>query len=150
MVRPCSTPLTDWSPGTCFCSSPTKWMKRLTSSANTCAALEPPRRCGRSGYASALQEGATIKEEPLSIRALRGPNIWANGPVLEVTLKSDHGCADALARLTLELQTDCGAKASGTRVISGDTPGISVAVIGIEDEELARRSLDLAVKACCT
>lgn len=74
----------------------------------------------------------------ITVRPLRGPNLWAPCPVLEVTLTGAPDPAGLAAR-TIGLQIACGAKvafhaAAGQRI-----------AVEFEDEELARRCLDAAL-----
>lgn len=83
----------------------------------------------------------------LSIRSLRGPNLWAREAVLEVTARCDEELAKALAQETLRLQIACGAVVSTERVACSLEPGTHVFAVGMEDVELAQKCLAAALES---
>lgn len=71
------------------------------------------------------------------MRLLRGPNVWARVPVLEVSVA--YGSAALIAAELLRVQQDAGCRVSFSR-----TSG-SKAIVEFEDEEIARRALSLVL-----
>ncbi|MGJ5819991.1 acetate--CoA ligase family protein [Paludibaculum fermentans] len=84
----------------------------------------------------------------LSLRCFPGPSVWAREPVLAATVSCGEEEAGALARETLRLQVACGAQVSRAWCAAGNEPGTHVAVVEMEDEEVARRCFSAALESC--
>jgi cyanophycin synthetase len=85
--------------------------------------------------------------EVMSVRALRGPNVWTSTPVLEARLRGTASQAEAVAQLTLSLQAEAGARVSHARAVESEEVGVAILVVELEEEDLARRCLTIACEA---
>lgn len=84
----------------------------------------------------------------LSVRCFRGPSIWARKPVLAASLSCGRLEAEDLANETLRLQVECGAHVSRAWSADATEAGTHLAVVEMEDEEVARRCFSAAVESC--
>lgn len=86
--------------------------------------------------------------QALWVRCFLGPSIWAREPVLAAAVRCGSEQADALAQETLRLQVECGAHVSRAWCAEADESGVRVAIVEMEDEEVARRCFSAVLEAC--
>ncbi|MBN9658066.1 MAG: acetate--CoA ligase family protein [Acidobacteria bacterium] len=84
----------------------------------------------------------------LWVRCFRGPSLWSREPVLAAAVRGTPEEAGALAQETLRLQVECGAHVSRASCAEGSEPGTQLAVVELEDEEVARRCFSAALEGC--
>ncbi|MBV6273999.1 cyanophycin synthetase [Alcaligenaceae bacterium CGII-47] len=89
--------------------------------------------------------------EILSVRALRGPNLWCRQPAIEAIVgctEAEGGIAHTLTDAALRLQTLAGCPVAFSRTAPTTEPGVYRLVIEYTEEAVGRLAFDLAHALC--